>query len=391
VLAGSLPAGAQEAAPPEPWKEAGKAPLEFRGPGRENPEPDVAEVALGWFGPGDPDHATGGDFWRGAILAVEQLNGGDAFRHRPVRLHSAWSENPWGTGIGELSAMVLKGRAWALLGAIDGASAHLAEQVALKARVTLLSSGSTATTAHMASVPWYFSLVPTDDAQAPVLVEALGEAAAGGPFAVAAAAEHDAHAALVELRDTLAEKRLTPATLLEFDPVEEDLGAVAGRLLEGAPRAIVVLAPPGPGARLVRALRGRGFAGTLIGGAPLALNAFARRVGEAGEGVVVPLLWQPSPRWDSFARMYENRWRERPDHAATWSYDAVRLVADAVQRAGLNRARVRDAVRGLAPWKGAGGVVRWDALGRNRAPVGLARWTRGQLRLVPPPDSMERR
>jgi len=123
----------------------------------------------------------------------------------------------------------------------------------------------------------------------------------------------------------------------------------------------------------------------------VALNAFARAAGEAAEGVVVPLLWQPSPEWESFARMYENRWRDRPDHAATWSYDAVRIVEQAVLRAGLNRARIRDAVRDLAPWQGAGGVVRWDALGRNRGPVGLATWTGGQLRPVAPPDSMEKR
>jgi branched-chain amino acid transport system substrate-binding protein len=88
--------------------------------------------------------------------------------------------------------------------------------------------------------------------------------------------------------------------------------------------------------------------------------------------------------------MYENRWGERPDHAATWSYDAVRLVARAVDRAGLNRARIRDAVRELSPWTGVGGVVRWDALGRNEGPVGLATWVGGQLRPTRPPDSMER-
>jgi ABC-type branched-subunit amino acid transport system substrate-binding protein len=77
--------------------------------------------------------------------------------------------------------------------------------------------------------------------------------------------------------------------------------------------------------------------------------------------------------------MYENRWGEPPDHAAVSSYDAVRLVADAVQRAGLNRALIRDAVRGLSPWRGAGGIVRWNELGQNEGPVGLARWTGGRL------------
>jgi branched-chain amino acid transport system substrate-binding protein len=389
-LLGSLPGGAQEGGP-TPYKPARAEPLEFHGPGREQPEPDIDEVLLGWFGPGDPDHPTGGEFWRGAVLAVEQLNGEGGHQGQPFRLEAGWSENPWGTGVVRVTRMVLQDGAWALLGAIDGASAHLAEQVALKARVCLLSSGSTDDTAHMASVPWYFSLLPSDEAQMPVLAGALEAAAGGGPFAVVAAAEHDAHAALVTLRKVLAGRRLTPATLLEFDPVDGDLAPEAARLLEGHPRVVMVLAPPAPGARLVAALRRRGFGGLVIGGAPLALNAFGRAAGPASEGVVVPLLWQPSGRWDSFARMYENRWKGRPDHAATWSYDAVRLVAEAVGRAGLNRVRIRDALRQLGPWTGAGGVVQWDPLGRNEAPVGLATWTGGQLRPKGPPDSMERR
>jgi branched-chain amino acid transport system substrate-binding protein len=117
----------------------------------------------------------------------------------------------------------------------------------------------------------------------------------------------------------------------------------------------------------------------VVGGATLALNAFRRAAGAAAEGVLVPRLWQPTPEWDSFVRMYENRWGEPPDHAAGQSYDAVRLAAEAVRRAGLNRARIDDALRGLVPWTGVTGVVQWDALGRNERPVGLAVWRAGRL------------
>ena len=279
---------------------------------------------------------------------------------------------------------------WAILGAIDGASTHLAEQVALKARLTLLSSGSTDKTASMASVPWYFSLLPSDEVQMPVLAAALADAAADGPFAVAAAAEHDAHAALVELRRALSMRRLTPESLLEFDPVDGDLGPLAAHLLERRPRALVVLAPPVAAARLVTEVRRRGHLGPVLGGAPLALASFGRAAGPAAEGVIVPRLWQPSPEWDSFAGAYETRWGEPPDHGAAWSYDAVRLVAEATRLTGLNRPRIRDAVRALAPWRGVAGTVRWDTLCRNEMPVGLATWRGGRLQPVPASGSMER-
>jgi ABC-type branched-subunit amino acid transport system substrate-binding protein len=373
-----------------PFKQAGEAPLEYRGPGREAPEPDVEEVVLGWFGPGDPDHPTGGDFWRGATLALEVVNREGGYRGRPFRLHPGWSEDPWGTGVVEVTRMVYEHGAWAIVGAIDGAATHLAEQVALKARITLVSSGSTDKTANLASVPWMFSCLPSDEVQAPVLAQAVADVAGDGRFVVVAATDHDSHAALVELRRALAVRGLTPSTLVEFDPVRQDLGALGGRLLEIDPRAVVVLAPPEAGARLVTEVRGRGFAGGLIGGGALALASFGRAAGEAAEGLRVPLLRERSDRWDTFVRMYDNRWGEPPDHGAAQSYDAVRLVVEATRRAGLNRARIRDAVRDIAPWRGVAGIVRWDALGRNERPVGLATWTGGRLQPIAAPDSRER-
>ncbi|MCR4415072.1 MAG: hypothetical protein NUV77_21850, partial [Thermoguttaceae bacterium] len=49
----------------------------------------------------------------------------------------------------------------------------------------------------------------------------------------------------------------------------------------------------------------------------------------------------------------------------------VKLVAEAVRKAGLNRARIGDALRELSPWQGECGVVRWDNLGSNARPVPL--------------------
>ena len=156
---GGRQAGQARPEPQEPFKQAGGAPLEYRGPGRDAPEPAVEEVVLGWFGPGDPDHPTGGDFWRGALLALEVVNREGGYRDRPFRLRPGWSEDPWGTGVVEVTKMVYEHGAWAIVGAIDGAATHLAEQVALKARITLVSSGSTDKTANLASVPWMLSLI----------------------------------------------------------------------------------------------------------------------------------------------------------------------------------------------------------------------------------------
>ena len=130
------------------------------------------------------------------------------------------------------------------------------------------------------------------------------------------------------------------------------------------------------------ALREAGFRGTILGGAPAGRAAFRRAAGVAAEGVIVPLLVEPGPAWDAFAQAYATRWGEPPDEAGAHGYDAVRIVAAAIGRAGLNRALIRDAARSLSPWPGASGPVTWSALGRNERAVALGSWAGGRLRVL---------
>ena len=163
----------------KPYKQPSPEPLDFRGPGREEPEPDVDEVVLGWFGPGDPDHPDFGDLWRGATLALEQENAAGGYRGKPFRILPAWSENPWKAGIVDLTRLVYDRGAWAVIGGVDGTTTHLAVQIALKSHFLLLSPGSTDASADHANVPWLFSLPPSDERIAPVLADAIARAAAG--------------------------------------------------------------------------------------------------------------------------------------------------------------------------------------------------------------------
>ena len=366
----------------EPFKKPSEQPLDFRGPGREEPEPDVDEVVLGWFGPGDPDHPDFGDLWRGATLALEQENAAGGYRGKPFRLLPAWSESPWKAGIADLVRLVYERGAWAVIGGVDGTTTHLAVQIALKSHFVLLSPGSADVSTDHANVPWLFSLPPSDERQAPVIVEGLERAAAGGPFVLAVATDHDSHAALVATRREMASRRLTPDTVVEFAADEPDVAPLSARLVARRPGVVLVLAPSRVTGRLVAALRGAGFHGTILGGPTAARAAFLRAAGAAAEGVLAPLPAQTGPAWEGFAQAYETRWRESPDGAAAYGYDAVRLVAAALRDAGLNRALIRDAVAPLAPWPGASGTVTWSTLGRNERAVALGSWVDGRLRVV---------
>jgi branched-chain amino acid transport system substrate-binding protein len=373
----AVSAPAQSPTGQPPYKKPLEVPLDYRGPGREEPEPDVREVVLAWFGPGDPDQTEFGDFWRGAALALDRENAAGGYRGKPFRLQAVWSENPWQAGITDLTRLVVGGGAWAVLGGLDGTTTHLAVQTAFKAHVLLLSPGSTDATTDHANVPWLFSLAPSDEAIAPVLAGWI--AASAAPFAVAAATDHDSHATLVALRRALAARRLGPAALVEVATEDSDLPGAVAQLLGSRPATLVVVARPLLAARLVSTVRQEGFSGQVVGGPGLSRAAFTRAAGAAADGVVAPLLVDPAKAAGPFVSAYEARWQAIPDAAAALGYDSVWLAAEAVRRAGLNRARIRDAVRALATWSGASGAVAWSPLGRNDRAVALGRWHDGRL------------
>jgi branched-chain amino acid transport system substrate-binding protein len=380
ALAVSLLASAGPVAPSSqpPYRPPSSEPLDFRGPGRDEPEPEVADVVIGWFGPGDASHPELGDYWRGATLALEQENAAGGYRGKPFRLEPAWSQSPWKAGVLGVTKLVHERGAWAVIGGVDGTTTHLAVQLALKSHFLLLSPGSTDATADHANVPWLFSLPPSDDAIAGTLAAALALPAREGPFAIVAATDHDSHASLVALRRALGERQATPAALVELPTEDADVAAAVGQVLASRPRRIAVVAPPALAAEIVREVRVAGFAGRVLGGPGLARAAFARAAGDAAERVLAPSLAGP-PLDAAFFLAYEARWGEPADAAAALGADAVRIVAAAVRRSGLNRARVRDAVRGLAPWRGASGVVVWDPRGRNERGAELGIWRRGRL------------
>ena len=122
-----------------------------------------------------------GDLWWAANLAVQEANARTSdfgprtsdFLRLPFRLVARWAVDPWGTGVSQLTRMVYDEQPLALLGSVDSATTHLAEQVVAKANLPLVSPIATDKSVTLAGVSWMFSCAPSDAAIARVLVDAV--------------------------------------------------------------------------------------------------------------------------------------------------------------------------------------------------------------------------
>lgn len=357
---------------------------EYAGPGGETPAPDdLEEVRIGWFGPSDPDHPEAGTMWLAALLAIDDANRAGGYNGLPFKLHPAWSENPWGTGVKDVARLVYEQNVWAMIGAPDGPSAHLVEQVVAKARLPFVSPVSTDKTTNLANVPWTFSCAPGDHIQASVLAKALMARATGERFAMVSCTDHDSRVFAIELLAALDDLSVFPARRLEFRPEILEFDSQLDGVRQAEPAVVVLIAGPRDSGRFLIALRGAGLTMPVFGGPAMGRRLFLDIAGEAAEGVVFPLLWHPSSaagRSAEFGRRFRERFNIEPDYTAAHTYDGMALLIAAIRRAGLNRVRIRDALRMLSPWHGVTGSIRWDPTGHNHRPVALGTIHQGRIR-----------
>lgn len=347
----------------EPFFDAKNRPSEYAGPDRELPEAQVAEVLLGYFGPSDPADADGGDAWIAAQMAIDEANRGGGHQGKLFRLVPAWSDQPWKSGAAQVARLAYRDRVWAIVGGPDGATTHLAEQVAAKARLPLISPTSTDRSAHLASVPWVFSVLPGDHLIAPLVADELIRVGAVDNAAILMAEDHDARQFVFELQQAFKTRRVQPRFVFAAGGEHADGKAAIAQTISVRPAAVIVAADSRKSAEWVKSLRQGGYAGRIFGSATMGQRSFSE-VGPAAADCVFPQLYAPAED-RVFAPAFERRRGHLPDYAAAATYDSVRLLVAAVRQSGLNRARLGDAIRQLSPWSGVTGEIRWDGLGSN--------------------------
>jgi branched-chain amino acid transport system substrate-binding protein len=339
---------------------------------------NLTEIRIGWFGPSNLDDPLTGDLWWAVNFALQEANTPPSdsrlpasdFLRLPFRLIPRWSVNPWGTGVSQLARMVYDEQPLALLGSMDSATTHLAEQVVAKAQLPLVSPIATDKSVTFAGVSWMFSCAPGDDAVARVLVEAV-QAELKSPAdktVLLATTDHESRMTARELMRQLSRGGRRPDFRFDVAPGAMDIVQQLQATTEAKPAVVVIIASAEDSARLTQAVRKKVGTAAIFGGESMGRRRFTELAGSAAEGVRFPLLFVPNSADTTTAHFIERFTSEHhrpPDYTAALTYDATRLLVEAIRRAGPNRARIREALSQLSPWPGIAGTIHFDGTGQN--------------------------
>ena len=359
---------------PQPVPSVLDTPVEFAGPesSRANPAA-LGEIRIGLFAPTSPEHLVGRSMFDGAKLAIEQFNASGSFNGVPLRLKRRWDDDPWRGGSKEMIKLVYEDSVLAVIGSVDGATTHVAEQVVTKAWLPLLSPVSADPTLTYIRIPWMFRLPPNDEVQAAVLIRDGIAANLFSNVGLITSTDHDGRIFGEEIREKMSEVGVPPAFHLQVSLSDIDFKATAERVVSFGSEAVVARLPVREMVGLLDSFEAAGLDVPVL--IPWVPGLQPAELGGRYSGriyYVFPFSDVENQQYAAFRRVYLERYGYAPTPSAAYTYDAVNLLIQSLRLvskdgpSGLNRTGLRDALADLNGHVGVTGPFLWDNAGGNQ-------------------------
>ncbi|PTY02817.1 hypothetical protein DB347_23010 [Opitutaceae bacterium EW11] len=346
----------------KPYKEHFLVQMEYTGAGRGIPEPEhVDTVRIGFLGPIKPtvSVATGGKshneeklgiaMMQGTTLAIEQANaqGGYLKRHIPFELVVHNDNALWGASGSEVVDMAYKDKVWAIVGGIDGANTHIAIRVALKIEIPWMTPGDLDPTYIETNIPWVMRCVGDDRQLNYLLVDYAMRKMGYKRPCILRSGNRYGRFGVREIRDGC--RRLEHPIVCEmpYKGGATDFSMQLDRIAEYKPDVIFHWGNGADAARVLNAIRARGWKQPFLTCDRAVSDEFLQIAGANAEGVICGYPWDPErkdPKLAAFREAFRKRWGVEPDTYATHAYDGTNMIIWAIQNAGLNRAKIRDMI-----------------------------------------------
>jgi branched-chain amino acid transport system substrate-binding protein len=366
----------------------------YSGAARDIPEPkDITEVRIGFFGPVEPNPESifGLRMLHGAQLAVEEANARGGYGGKPFKLmlhndYDNWQakavygeDRPtdpaiWGSASNEAVKMVYDDRDWAIFGSISSESTHIALRVALRAEIPIVNSASTDPTIPETYIPWYFIDLQDDRVQCLTLARRIYTELGLKRVALLRVNSRYGRFGVMKFRD--ASRRLGHPLVIEqkYLPGDTDFTKQLNVIRSSRADAIVLWADETQAALILKQMKALGMKQRVFGAYRTLGDTLLKEAGDAAEGFEAVFPYDPTrndPKWIDFNKRFEARFNEKPEQFASLAYDAMNMLLDSICKAGLNRARIHDALANIEEYDGVTGHMIFDPNQKNVAPMYL--------------------
>lgn len=319
----------------------------------------------------------------GAELAVAEINAERGIQGRHLALvvsDDRGIPEEAARLVGELASKVV-----AVIGPVTDATTIAAAPVAERSRLVIISPGATAPLPYGGHFVFRTSLPARTQAQgmAAYLVDRLRVRR------VAIAHDSNEYGSMVALafEEAVRAREATVTSRRLYRDGDVDFRRhIEGAIAERA-QALYLAGYPDEGALLLRQARAATRGLLIVGSDALYSDDTTAWAGAAANDLHVPAGFVPEtplPLVRAFVAAYRDRFGRAPDQFAAQAYDAVRVVAFALRRAGTDPQKIRDVIATIKRYPGATGEISFDRWGDPERAVIITRVRGGRFVPVGP-------
>lgn len=385
----------------KPYYEHYLTPNIYVGSGRDIPAPqNLSEIRIGFLGPVEKqaDQVFGLRMLHGAQMAVDEANARGGYGGKPFRLmihddYNNWQRGAeygdrptdskiWGSTSDAAVSMIYDEQDWAIFGSISSESTHIILRVALKAEIPIVNSASTDPTIPETYIPWYFTDLQDDRVQSYTLARHVFTELGLKRAALLRVNNRYGRMGVGKFRD--AARRLGHPVAIEqkYLPGETDFRRSLRIIRDSRADAIVLWANEAESAEILKQMRELGMHQRVFGSYRTLGEELLAKAGPAAEGFEAVYPYDPTrndAKWVAFQQRYAAKYGESPEVFAALAYDAMDVLLDSICKAGLNRARIQDALYQVYRYEGVTGTMTFDPNNKNVSPMFLGTVHNGKI------------
>ncbi len=105
---------------------------------------------------------------------------------------------------------------------------------------------------------------------------------------------------------------------------------------------------------------------------------------EASEGIWAVVDFVPGQTEENkrFAEAYKKEYNENYDSLSVWTYDGLKILVNAIKKAGKDRAKIREAILATQGYKGVQGTYSFTPNGDGLSEVSIVQIEKGRPKLL---------
>ena len=178
-----------------------------------------------------------------------------------------------------------------------------------------------------------------------------------------------------------------------FNVGEVDFSSHVSNIRAQNARAVMLLMDEEPGSLAIKQLRDAGLKTQLVGTLAMGSDRFLKRLdAERLNGMVQYNAFPPNanvPNIRAFSERYRKKYGEEAHGFAAQSYDGLKLVAAALQKAGKADGKALREALAAIEYDGVIGRIKFDAKGQAHPPVYVTQWCADGKRRILYPESLK--